>query len=78
LRQPIVTHTNFVSLAWLRSFQKQSLVIVSVIAPFKQTRKEITQLVRPVWVYCSRVEQAAGADYPYEPPDPNEVDVVAV
>jgi adenylylsulfate kinase-like enzyme len=56
---------------------KQSLVIVSVIAPFTQTRREIAQIIRPVWVFCSRLEQALGSDYPYEPPDESEIDVIA-
>lgn len=56
---------------------KQSLVIVSVIAPFTQTRTEISRVIRPVWVYCCRNEQAAGSDYPYEPPEVSEIDVVA-
>jgi len=56
---------------------KQSLVIVSVIAPFTQTRREIDHLIRPVWVFCSRLNQASGSDYPYEPPDASEMDVIA-
>jgi Adenylylsulphate kinase len=56
---------------------KQSLVIVSVIAPFTQTRIEISRIISPVWVFCSRNEQAAGSNYPYEPPDVSEIDVVA-
>jgi len=52
---------------------KQSVVVVSVIAPFAQTRAEIDKLISPVWVLCSRQEQKEGPDFPYELPNPNEV-----
>jgi hypothetical protein len=53
------------------------LVIVSVIAPFIQTRTEIDSLIKPIWVFCLRREQALGGNYPYEPPNANEIDVFA-
>jgi hypothetical protein len=56
---------------------KQSIVIVSVIAPFADTRGEISRLVAPSWVYCVRREQKSGSDYPYEPPDHSEITVMA-
>lgn len=41
-------------------------VIVSVIAPFRATRKEVTKLIDPFWIYIkSDVEDK---DKPYEPP----------
>jgi len=56
---------------------KQSIVVVSVIAPFSQTRSEIDRLISPTWVLCSRREQKEGPEFPYELPNPNEVSVVA-
>lgn len=47
---------------------KQSIVVVSVITPFANTREEISKLIAPVWVYCLRREQKSGDDYPYEIP----------
>jgi adenylylsulfate kinase-like enzyme len=56
---------------------KQSLVIVSVIAPFAQTRREIDKLIAPMWVLCLRSEQREGTEFPYELPNKSEVDVLA-
>jgi hypothetical protein len=56
---------------------KQSLVVVSVIAPFAQTRSEIDRLISPIWVLCSRREQKQGPEFPYELPNPSEVTVIA-
>jgi len=56
---------------------KQSLVVVSVIAPFAQTRAEIDKLISPIWVLCTRPEQKEGPEYPYELPNPDEVSVIA-
>jgi hypothetical protein len=56
---------------------KQSLVIVSVIAPFAETRSQIGKLISPLWVFCSRREQKAGSEFPYELPHLNELDVLA-
>lgn len=56
---------------------KQSLVIVSVIAPFAQTRHQIDKLIAPLWVLCSRQEQKNGIEFPYEVPITSEVDVLA-
>lgn len=56
---------------------KQSLVVVSVIAPFPETRAEIDRLIAPIWVLCSRRDQKHGPDYPYELPNTSEVNVVA-
>lgn len=36
------------------ALSRQYIVIVSVIAPFKSTRKIIDDLIKPVWVYISR------------------------
>lgn len=41
-------------------------VIVSVIAPFRATRKEITKLIDPFWVYIK--SDVKDKDKPYEPP----------
>jgi hypothetical protein len=56
---------------------KQSLVIVSVIAPFAQTRHQIDKLIAPMWVLCLRREQQEGSEFPYELPNTSEVDVLA-
>jgi len=56
---------------------KQAIVIVSVIAPFADTRQEITRLIAPLWVYCVRREQKSGANYPYEPPDRSAIAAIA-
>ena len=56
---------------------KQAIVVVSVIAPFADTRAEIDRLVSPIWVLCSRRQQKAGPEYPYELPRPSEVRVTA-
>lgn len=46
---------------------KQSLVIVSVIAPFRSTRKKIDTLIKPIWVYVKR-NLKTDAEHPYEVP----------
>lgn len=56
---------------------KQSPVIVAVIAPFADTRREITEIVCPRWVLCSRRDQKDGREFPYELPDADEIDFVA-
>ena len=42
-------------------------VIVSVIAPFEETRREISKLINPVWVYIKR-DLPKRENYPYEEP----------
>lgn len=56
---------------------KQSLVVVSVIAPFSQTRCQIDKLISPLWVLCFRHEQKEGLEFPYELPNTSEVSVIA-
>lgn len=56
---------------------KQSPVVVSVIAPFSQTRSEIGKLISPMWVVCLRREQKGGPEFPYELPGSSDVTVVA-
>ena len=46
-------------------------VIVSVIAPFASTRKKITELINPYWIYISGGE--TGKDKPYEIPEKPDV-----
>lgn len=71
-------HTHNLRVARLAQvLAKQSPVIVSVIAPFADTRREISKAVGPLWVYCSRREQKDGADYPYEVPELTEIAAVA-
>lgn len=33
---------------------KQSPVIVSIIAPFKSTRKKVDDMIKPIWIYVER------------------------
>ncbi|MFZ0749912.1 MAG: adenylyl-sulfate kinase, partial [Pyrinomonadaceae bacterium] len=56
---------------------KQSPVIVAVIAPFSETRREIDRLISPRWVLCRRRAQKEGSEFPYEVPDPTETDIIA-
>lgn len=56
---------------------KQSPVIVSVIAPFAATRREIDTLIAPLWVLCLRREEKSGKDFPYEVPSQDDIDVIA-
>lgn len=46
---------------------KKSLVIVSVITPFEETRKKIDTIVKPVWVHVDR-KLPKHPDKPYENP----------
>jgi len=53
---------------------RQSPVVVAVIAPFKETRKQIDELLKPVWVYVKRRAAVRAANYPYQiPPSPHVV-----
>ena len=56
---------------------RQSVVIVSVIAPFAGTRREISELIRPLWVYCVRRKQMTGDEYPYDIPAKSDVAFLA-
>ena len=56
---------------------RQSPVIVSVIAPFSETRREIERIISPIWVLCRRSEQKSGAEFPYELPREDEIDLLA-
>jgi adenylylsulfate kinase-like enzyme len=53
-------------LAHVLSFQK--FVIIAVIAPFEHTRKEITQICSPIWIYLQRESLSPLFDRPYEIP----------
>jgi cytidyltransferase-like protein len=46
---------------------RQAPVIVSVIAPFEGTRREIDALIKPVWIYIKKALPMDPAR-PYEPP----------
>lgn len=61
------------------TLSKQTRVIVSVIAPFAETRGEIDALIEPIWVYVHQKKTPIGSKYPYEiPKDPDiTVDVDA-
>jgi cytidyltransferase-like protein len=53
---------------------KKNLVIVSVIAPFKQTRERIDVIAKPVWVYVER-DIPGTKEKPYEAPKNYQVKV---
>jgi adenylylsulfate kinase len=42
-------------------------IIISVIAPFQQTRDKIDKIISPIWIYVKR-EQPEDPDRPYEEP----------
>lgn len=46
---------------------KRDIVIVSVIAPFQDTRDKIDQIAAPIWVYINRNTKSK-KDHPYEVP----------
>lgn len=46
---------------------KQTPVIVSVIAPFEETRQKIDDMIKPVWIYVKRKYKKTG-NKPYEEP----------
>lgn len=46
---------------------RQSPVIISVIAPFKSTRRKIDKLIKPIWIYLHRT-LPQDPNKPYEPP----------
>lgn len=56
---------------------RQSPVIVAVIAPFAETRRQIDAIISPSWVLCHRSEQKDGPEFPYEAPDSTETVAVA-
>ena len=37
-----------------RVLSRRSIVIVSVIAPFEETRKKIDEMIHPIWIYVKR------------------------
>lgn len=49
------------------TLSRQSIVIVSVIAPFEITRKEIDNLIKPFWIYIAR-NLPEDLNKPYEVP----------
>lgn len=50
-----------------KNLARDSIVIVSVIAPFMQTREEIDRIAKPIWVYVERSIPIT-ENKPYEPP----------
>lgn len=54
--------------------QQGHLVIVSVIAPFAEVRKEISDLCEPRWIYAHRNE-VLQADRPYEKPEHPDLEI---
>lgn len=46
---------------------KRSPVVVSVIAPFDETRKKVDDLIKPIWIYVKK-EFKKSKDKPYEIP----------
>ena len=71
-------HTHNLRVARLAHvLSRQSPVVVSVIAPFAETRSQIDQIISPLWVFCRRSDQKEGSDFPYEIPNSSDIDVVA-
>jgi len=61
-------HAHNIRVAKLaKVLSRYSLVIVAVIAPFKVTRQDITNLINPVWIYVDR-GIVADDEHPYEIP----------
>lgn len=62
-----------------KTLAKQSIVIVSVIAPFQETRDKIHDIAKPYWVYVEREHRdpqfEITGDTPYEPPTNPDVTV---
>lgn len=52
----------------------KNLVIVSVIAPFESTRKKLSKMINPIWIYVKRTLPKE-KDKPYEPPKNPDVAV---
>jgi len=51
-----------------KTLAKRSIVIVSVIAPFRSTRKQLDTILKPVWIYVKRASLPIVKDRPYEEP----------
>lgn len=51
---------------------RRSIVIISVIAPFEETRQKIDQLIKPVWIYVKR-KLPKDKNKPYEVPKKPDV-----
>jgi cytidyltransferase-like protein len=49
------------------TLSRQAVVIISVIAPFESTRKEIDDLIKPFWIYIAR-NLPKDPNKPYEAP----------
>jgi cytidyltransferase-like protein len=47
---------------------RQAPVIVSVIAPFRDTREKIDAMLKPIWIHVKRRSQVKNKEYPYEVP----------
>lgn len=56
------------------SLAKRGPVIVSVIAPFEETRKRIDDLIKPIWVYIKR-DLPSTEDRPYEEPSNPDITI---
>jgi len=56
------------------SMARRGPVIVSVIAPFEETRAQIDDLIKPIWIYIER-EQPLREEYPYEPPHDSDMTI---
>lgn len=47
---------------------QQRHIVVAMIAPFESTRKKISKLIVPIWIYVKRPSLPCDKDKPYEPP----------
>lgn len=67
-------HQNNLRVAKLaRVLAQQQPVIISVIAPFRQSRQAIDQIIDVTWVYVRRDSIQGSADKPYEPPEQPDI-----
>lgn len=53
---------------------KDNIVIISVIAPFKETRKKIEEIIDPTWIYIKKT-LPTDKNRPYQPPQKPAVKV---
>lgn len=62
-----------------KTLSRQNVVIVSVIAPFKETREKIDAIAKPFWVYVGKSnpqsQREITGDTPYEIPENPDVAV---
>ncbi len=61
---------NVARLAYKLAYQR--MILVAVIAPFAETRRQISGILKPTWIHLHRDDLGATPDRPYETPGPDE------